>query len=313
MLIRIGLSFFLSLLIVLDNTANGQDLSVKAMQEESIKTSKKLVVDTSSKIWKKGILYSLNFSQASLSNWSAGGDNFSLSVSSILNTYANYKKGKNSWDNSFEFNFGYVNSTSLGSRKNDDRFDLVSKYGYALNNKLNIATLFNLRSQFFKGYTYEGVEKNFASNFMSPGYVLQSFGLDYKPSQAYSLFFSPITGRWVFVTDPVLSARGLYGVKPGEKSTFEIGAFANLNFMKEIASNVTFKSRLDLFSNYRNNPQNVDLFMTNLLTVKLSKLFNVTWGVDMIYDDDAKLFGPNGNSPSLQFKSLIGIGVQFKK
>lgn len=313
MLMRIGISFFMFLLIALDNNAIGQDLSVKAMQEESIKTSKKLVVDTSSKTWKKGILYSLNFSQASLSNWSAGGDKFSLSVSSILNTYANYKKGKNSWDNSFEFNFGYVNSTSLGSRKNDDRFDLVSKYGYALNNKLNIAALFNLRSQFFKGYTYEGVTKNFASNFMSPGYVLQSFGLDYKPGQAYSLFFSPITGRWVFVTDPVLSARGLYGVKPGENSAFEIGAFANLNFMKEIAPNVTFKSRLDLFSNYRNNPQNVDLFMTNLLTVKLSKLFNVTWGVDMIYDDDAKLFGPNGNSPSLQFKSLIGIGVQFKK
>lgn len=313
MLMRIGISFFLFLLIAIDNIAIGQDLSVKAMQEESIKTTKKLVVDTSSKTWKKGILYSLNFSQASLSNWSAGGDKFSLSVSSILNTYANYKKGKNSWDNSFEFNFGYVNSTSLGSRKNDDRFDLVSKYGYALNNKLNIAALFNLRSQFFKGYTYEGVTKNFASNFMSPGYVLQSFGLDYKPSQAYSLFFSPITGRWVFVTDPVLSARGLYGVKPGENSAFEIGAFANLNFMKEIAPNITFKSRLDLFSNYRNNPQNVDLFMTNLLTVKLSKLFNVTWGVDMIYDDDAKLFGPNGNSPSLQFKSLIGIGVQFKK
>lgn len=310
---RIGISFFLFLLIAIDNIAIGQDLSVKAMQEESIKTTKKLVVDTSSKTWKKGIIYSLNFSQASLSNWSAGGDKFSLSVSSILNTYANYKKGKNSWDNSFEFNFGYVNSTSLGSRKNDDRFDLVSKYGYALNNKLNIAALFNLRSQFFKGYTYEGVTKNFASNFMSPGYVLQSFGLDYKPSQAYSLFFSPITGRWVFVTDPVLSARGLYGVKPGENSAFEIGAFANLNFMKEIAPNITFKSRLDLFSNYRNNPQNVDLFMTNLLTVKLSKLFNVTWGVDMIYDDDAKLFGPNGNSPSLQFKSLIGIGVQFKK
>lgn len=102
-------------------------------------------------------------------------------------------------------------------------------------------------------------------------------------------------------------------MKPGSNSVFEIGAFANLNFMKEVAPNVTLKSRLDLFSNYKNNPKNIDVFMTNLLTVKLSKLFNITWGVDLIYDDDAKLFGPNGNSPSLQFKSLIGIGVQFKK
>ncbi len=310
---RILFSIFLFLNILSGFNAIGQDLSVKALQEESIKSTKKLVEDTSSKTWKKGILYSLNFSQASLSNWSAGGDKFSLSVSSVLNTYANYKKAKHSWDNNFEFLLGYVNSTSLGSRKNDDRFDLVSKYGYALNNKFSLAALFNLRSQFFKGFTYDGGIKNFASNFMSPGYVLQSVGIDYKPSSFASLFISPLTGRWVFVTDPILSSRGLYGVKPGENSVFEIGAFANLNFMKEIAPNITLKSRLDLFSNYKHKPENVDLFMTNLLTVKLSKLFNITWGVDMIYDDDARLFGPNGNSPSLQFKSLIGIGVQFKK
>jgi hypothetical protein len=310
---RIGLLVILLCLITAGYNAIGQDLSIKAMQEESIKTTKKLVLDTTSTTWKKGVLYSLNFSQASLSNWSAGGDKFSLSVSSVLNTYANYKKSKHSWDNSFEFLLGYVNSTSLGSRKNDDRFDLVSKYGYALQKKISLATLFNLRSQFFKGYTYDGGIKNFASNFMSPGYVLQSVGIDYKPSSSVTLFFSPLTGRWVFVTDPLLSSRGLYGVNPGETSVFELGAFANLNFMKEIAPNVTLKSRLDLFSNYKKNPENVDLFMTNLLTVKLSKLFNITWGVDMIYDDDARLFGPNGNSPSLQFKSLIGIGVQFKK
>jgi hypothetical protein len=301
------------LLVIVSFNSLAQDASVIAMREETNKIEKKLVSDTSSRLWKKGILYSLNFSQASLSNWSAGGDKFSLSVSSILNTYANYKKERHTWDNSFEFLFGYVNSTSLGSRKNDDRFDLVSKYGYGLNKKISVAALFNLRSQFFKGYTYDAGIKSFASNLMSPGYVLQSVGIDYKPSSSSSLFFSPLTGRWVFVTDPILSARGLYGVQPGSTSVFELGAFANLNFMKQIAPNVTFKSRLDLFSNYKNNPQNVDLFMTNLLTVKLSKLFNITWGVDMIYDDDARLFGPNGTSPSLQFKSLIGIGVQFKK
>ena len=308
----IGICLFLTCVII-TQPISAQDASLMSMREEASKIEKKFLVDTSSKRWRKGVMYSLNFSQASLSNWSAGGDKFSLSVSSILNTYANYKKDKNSWDNSFEFLFGYVNSTSLGSRKNDDRFDLVSKYGYSMSKHISLAALFNLRSQFFKGFTYDGGLKNFASNFMSPGYVLQSIGIDYKPSASASIYLSPLTGRWVFVTDPVLSARGLYGVKPGSKSVFEIGAFANLNFMKEVAPNVTLKSRLDLFSNYKNNPKNVDVFMTNLLTVKLSKLFNITWGVDLIYDDDARLFGPNGNSPSLQFKSLIGLGVQFKK
>jgi hypothetical protein len=292
---------------------HSQDAVIKTLQNESLKKLAIPVTDTSSKVWRKGLLYSLTFSQASLSNWSAGGDKFSLSLGSVLNLYANYKKGKNSWDNSFDFNLGYVNSTSLGNRKNDDRFDLTSKYGYSLNNRLNFAVLSNLRSQFFKGFTYEGDKQTFTSNIMAPGFFLQSAGLDFKPNKNLSLFASPLTARWVFVLDEELSARGLYGVSPGSRSNFEIGAFATINFLKEISPNVVYKTKLDLFSNYRNNPQNIDLFMSNLLSVKISKVFNVNWGVDFIYDDDARLFGPKGTSPALQFKSLVGLGIQFKR
>lgn len=305
-----------SLMLILSlflTVAHGQDAVIKTLQTEAQKKLAAAVKDTSTKVWRKGLLYSLTFSQASLNNWAAGGDKFSLSLGSVLNLYANYKKGKNSWDNSFDVNLGYVNSTSLGNRKNDDRFDLTSKYGYGLNSKLNFAVLSNFRSQFFKGYTYEGSKRTFTSNIMAPGYFLQSAGLDVKPNKNLSLFASPLTARWVFVLDDALSVRGLYGVSIGERSNFEVGAFATINFLKEIAPNIVYKTKLDLFSNYRNNPQNVDLFMSNLLSVKISKVFNVNWGVDFIYDDDARLFGSNGTSPALQFKSLIGLGVQFKR
>lgn len=295
------------------NHSFAQNNVIKNLQSESQKADKKIQSAISDKTWKRGILYNLTFSQASLSNWAAGGDKSSLSVGSILNMFANYKKDKNSWDNTFDFNLGYVSSTSLGSRKNDDRFDLVSKYGYAINNKLNYAILANLRSQFFRGYTYEGGEKTFTSSFMSPGYLLNSIGIDYKPATSTSIFVSPLTARWVFVNDPFLSSKGLYGVDPGKTSNLEIGAYATVNFLKDIAPNIVYKARLDLFSNYRENPQNVDLFMSNILSVKLSKIFTVNWNVDLIYDDDARLFGPLGTSPALQFKSLVGLGVQFKK
>ncbi len=289
-----------------------QDQTVKALQSESGKTVKKDASDTTKKTWKKGGLYSLNASQASLSNWAAGGDDFSFSVNSLLSLYAFYQKGKHSWDNTFDFNLGYVNTTSLGSRKNDDRFDLLSKYGYALAPKLNLAGLVNLRSQFFKGYTYANNNKTLSSNFMSPGYLLLSAGLDYKPTKNLSVYFSPITARWVIVTDTSLSNKGAYGVTPGKKSNLEIGAFATINYMKEISKNITFKSRLDLFSNYKRNPQNVDLFMSNILNVKLSKVLSATWGVDLIYDDDVRLFGTNKNRPGLQVKSLVGLGLLVK-
>ena len=306
--------FLFSLSFVLNYPkVHAQDNVIMNLQRESQKVIKLKADPIPSKKWQKGILYNLTFSQASLSNWAAGGDKFSISLGSILNMYARYSKDKMRWDNNFDFNLGYVNSTSLGSRKNDDRFDLVSKVGYSLNEKTNLAFLGNLRSGFFKGYTYSGTKKNFTSNLISPGYLLNSAGWDYRPNKTISLFLSPITARWVFVTDPILSQKGLYGVKPGQTLNFELGAYATINYLKEINPNVVYKAKLDLFSNYRNKPQNVDFFMTNILSVKISKLFNVTWAVDLIYDDDAKLFGPNKTSPALQFKSLVGLGIQLKK
>jgi hypothetical protein len=292
--------------------ANAQDKTVKDLRAETDRSVKKDPADTSTKLWRAGGLYSLTVAQASLSNWAAGGDNFSLSVNSLLSLYAFYKKDKHSWDNTFDFNLGYVNTTSLGSRKNDDRFDLLSKYGYALTSKLNLAGLLNLRSQFFKGYTFPDNVKTFASNFLAPGYVLLSAGLDYKPTKNLSIFVSPVTARWIIVKDTALSNRGLYGVDPGKKSVLEFGAFATISYFKEINKNITYKGRLDLFSNYRHNPQNVDLFMSNILQVKLSKILSATWGVDLIYDDDVRLFGKNNTSAAMQIKSLVGLGILVK-
>src|SRR5262245_34000942 len=128
--------FLPALVLLLSIHTFAQDETVKKLRSDADKSIKKDPADTSAKTWKKGGIYSLNVAQGSLSNWAAGGDNFSLSVNSLLSMYAFYKKDKHSWDNTFDFNLGYVNTTSLGSRKNDDRFDLLSKYGYALTSKL---------------------------------------------------------------------------------------------------------------------------------------------------------------------------------
>jgi hypothetical protein len=302
----------LSLFVFTTIAAAAQDQSVKALQSESGKTIKKDAADTSTKKWKHGGFYGINVSQGSLNNWAAGGDNFSLSVNSLLSLFAFHKNGKHSWDNTFDFNLGYVNTTSLGSRKNDDRFDLLSKYGYAVTSKLNLSGLLNLRSQFFKGFIFPDNVKTYSSTFMAPGYLLISPGLDYKPTKNLTIFFSPATARFVIVRDTALSNRGLYGVKPGEKSAFEFGAFATIGYLKEFNKFITYKGRLDLFSNYRNNPQNIDLFLSNLLNAKLGKVFSVSWSVDMIYDDDVRLFGKNQRSAALQVKSLIGLGLILK-
>jgi hypothetical protein len=304
-------TMIIALLFMAINT-NAQDKSVEKLRQDAGRTIAKDALDTSSKIWKRGGVVGLNLAQTSLSNWAAGGDDFSLSLNTLANLHAFYKKGKSSWDNTLDFNLGYIKTTSLGSRKNDDRIDLLSKYGHAISSKWNLSGLFNFRTQLFKGYSYTSTGKTLSSNFLSPAYVLLGAGLDYKPNDQFSFFISPATGRVTIVKDDSLAARGMYGVDSGKHHHVEFGAFLSVNFLKDLNKVVSYKGRFDLFSNYRQNPQNVDLFMSNVFAAKLSKWLTANWNFDLIYDDDTKLFGKNQRSPAMQIKSLIGVGVMVK-
>ncbi len=308
------LLLFLFSLLFLCKTSQAQDGTVKDLKKEAEKSIKKEANDTIVKAWKKGGNLGLNLNQGSLSNWSAGGDKFSLSINSLLNVFAFYKQGKNSWDNSLDLAYGLVKTTSLGSRKASDRIDLLSKYGYALSKKWNAAALFNLRTQFANGYSYLKNVNNadsavLTSKTFAPAYILLSPGLDYKPNADFSFFVSPITARWVIVRDKLLAATK-YGFEPGETVKNEIGAFGSINYMKAISKTASFKSKLDLFSNYRSSPQNIDIFWTNMLTAKITKYINFNLNVDIIYDDDIANVDPK-KGPAPQILQLMGVGFAY--
>jgi len=304
-------TLLISVAILATVATYAQDETIKNLQTESGKTITKDPNDTIPKTWKVGATFGLNIAQGSLSNWAAGGDEFSLSANTFINSHAFYKKGKNSWDNTLDFYYGVLKSTSLGTRKVDDRIDILSKYGYALNSKLNLSLLGNIRTQFFKGYQYtDATTKTYTSNFFAPAYILLSPGLDYKPVANLSIFVSPATARWVIVKDTALST--LYGVDAGKKSSFEFGAYVSINYAANLGKIVTYKGKLDLFSNYLHNPGNIDVYMTNLFAAKLSKVLTATYSLALIYDDDVRQFGPNKDAPALQLQSLFGLGILVK-
>jgi hypothetical protein len=295
---------------------HAQDAAVKDLKKDSEKSIKKDDKDTTVQIWKKGGFINLNINQGSLSNWSAGGEKFSFSLNASLNLFAFYKKDKNSWDNSLDLAYGVVNTTSLGNRKSSDRIDFTSKYGYALSKNINAAALVNARSQFAKGYTFSktsaGVDSaTLTSKTLMPAYVLLSLGLDYKPCENFSLFFSPATARWVIVSDDLLAP--LYGVPFGKNSRQEFGAFLSANYIQKMGANMMYKTKLDLFSNYKSNPQNIDIFWTNVLVAKITKYINFTVSFDLIYDDDTHNVNPlKGPAPQIQQMMGIGFAYNFK-
>src|SRR5215471_15011434 len=119
------LPFLLFFLLIKFVCAAQDDIPVKVVPTEIFRSVKKDANDTMHWTWKRGGLANLNIAQGSLSNWAAGGDKFSMALTSYVNYFVLNKGKKHTWDNSLDFNFGFIKTTSLGSRKNDDRIEVI--------------------------------------------------------------------------------------------------------------------------------------------------------------------------------------------
>lgn len=269
--------------------------------------------------WKKSGIININMTQVNLTNWAAGGFS-SVSGIAMFNGTANWKKGRKAWDNSLILAFGGQHiHNNTEPQKTDDRIELNSKYGYELKKSLYLAGVFQFRTQFTEGFNAEG---NRISNFMAPGYALLGVGLDYRPNDNFTVFFSPATARMVVVNDDKLFEglgpdERVYGVLNGNTSELELGGYLRLQYKRELAKNITFLTRGDLFSNYLRDPQNIDVTWETLWTFKVNEWFAATLNTVLIYDHDTNLpktnaegFGYTG--PATQFKQTLGIGLSFK-
>ncbi len=305
--------FFITLSLAFFNYSLAQDATVKELKDAS-QNKPKIPTDTIKKVWKTGGQFNLNINQGSLSNWSAGGDKFSFSLNSAVSLFSHFQKDKHTWDNTVDLAYGIVNTSSLGNRKSNDRIDILSKYGCALHKKLSLTTLFNFRSQFAKGYSYSknaaGVDSaTLTSKGFAPMYVLLSLGLDYKPFDGFSVFVSPVTARWVIVPDD--SIKHLYSISPDKSTRKELGAFLSATFNKDFSKKFNFKSRLDLFSNYNTEPENIDVFWSNILSADITKYIKFNISVDLIYDDNTLNVNPE-KGPAPQIMQQMGIGFSYR-
>ncbi|MGD0340896.1 MAG: DUF3078 domain-containing protein, partial [Bacteroidales bacterium] len=225
--------------------------------------------------WKKGGVFAVNLAQTSLTNWAAGGQN-SVTINGILSCFANLKKGKSEWNNSLDMGYGILKQgKGTSPRKTDDKIDFLSKYGRQAFSHFYYAVLFNFKTQMTPGYNYPDVT-NKISDLFAPAYILFALGLDYMPNPHFSAFIAPLTAKFTIVTDKTLSDAGAFGVNPGDKSLSEFGGYIRAiytknDFKSEFMKNVSLTTKIDLFSNYLKNPQNIVVNWENLIAMKINK------------------------------------------
>ncbi|MFA4921698.1 MAG: DUF3078 domain-containing protein, partial [Candidatus Neomarinimicrobiota bacterium] len=83
--------------------------------------------------------------------------------------------------------------------------------------------------------------------------------------------------------------------------------------------NVAFTTKFDLFSNYLDNPQNMDVSWETLIAMKVNEYISVNLTTHLLYDDDTKISIDNDDDgivdefgPRVQFKEIFGIGFSYK-
>ena len=266
---------------------------------------------------------SLNFSQSSFTNWSEGGEN-SITAIGRYNMTANYKKGKQNFTNWLDMALGYSVIGKADPMKTDDKIEYIPGYAYQLSKNWYFSVMGKFRTQFAKGYDYAVDSSTCISKFMAPGYVDIGPGFKYKPNDWFMLNLSPTTAAWLIVADQRLADLGSFGLDPAvtdtagniiqhaDKSKFMFGAKLIATLSKEVAKNITLGTKLELFSDYLDNPQNINVDWQVLVGLKVNKWLSVDLSTELRYDDNVMITDKDGNKgPRTQFKEMLMLSVGY--
>lgn len=284
-------------------------------------------IDTFLKRWKLKAIYGLNGTQTSFVNWNAGGRN-NISVLGSISASSLFDKNKLKWSNDLSIALGglkYIDQQSNeGLQKTDDRIDLATNLGYKIKEHYYFSILGGFKTQMLDGFSYPN-DSIRVSTFLAPGYVSGAIGIDYIKSDNFSIFTSPLAMKLTLVNNQVLANSGSFGVTAatydnlgnllteGKRLRGEFGAYIKVKYNVTLAKNIDLKSKLELFSNYLNNPQNIDVNMEAIFNFKVNSWFSASLNWMLIYDDDINIRDAKGNiGPRTQFKSVLGLGISYK-
>jgi len=278
--------------------------------------------------WVKTGKITLLINQSAFSNWQAGGDNnFAGNIN--INYDFNYTKGVWIWDNKILASYGLTNNEDDGIRKTDDRLELNSILGRKLNKKYWSASFFmNFRTQFTDGYDYEDdytdqnpgtSNEDFpTSGFFKPAYWSFGPGFLWKKSDNLYVNTAPATAKFTFITSEIFSYNDddpdnvfyessndveIFGVDPGDSYLFEFGLNIRSYYKFDIMKNISMENILNLYSNYLDKPQNIDIDYTMNVVMKINDVFSTNLTFQTIYDDNAYA--------GFQIREVFGLGVNI--
>ena len=282
-----------------------------AEKEIIVNTEKaaKKIEDTTNIGWsKKGDLILL-FNQSNFNNWLAGGEN-NLSGNVGINYEFNFKKKDITWDNKIIASYGLIQTKNADfEKKTDDRFEFNSILGKKAVGQWYYSFFLNFRTQFTKGYVYgkdaNGKEiRNQYTNILSPGYLTFGPGMFWKKNDNLKINLAPLTSKITFVdANFTLPEKKYFGVEEGKSARYELGFYVSSYYKLAIMTNVSMENTLNLYSNYLEKPQNVDIDYSMAIVMRINRYITTNFVFQAIYDDNA--------FRGLQTRQIFGLAANY--
>ena len=254
--------------------------------------------------------------QSSYSYWTAGGQT-SVSGTIKIDYDFNYDKDGWNWDTKLITAYGL---NSIGGskflKKTDDKLEINSLLGKKFTNNLignwSYSSFINFKTQWTKGYRFRKnsqgeEERTELTRFFSPAYLQVGVGLYWKKNKDFWINMAPLTGRLIIVnryfTNNLEDNKRYFGVKKGKNSRFELGASIRSFFKFKLVENVFVTNRISLYSDYLDNPANIDLDYTINTIMKVNKYLTTNLIIQFIYD--------HNSVKRLQVREVMGIGISL--
>ncbi len=268
-----------------------------------------IIVNAKVNYWKTKTSVGINVNQAAFSdNWSGGGVN-SFALGGLINYKAEYSKESYSYVSEVILQYGKIKNKSQLQKKTTDRIYWDNKAAVQLSKNWYFFGSLNFESQFDRGFAYSKdkagneIEK-LLSKFMSPGYLTESLGFEYKPNKFFSTRIGTGTARQTFVLDTALyrTNPNNFGVIKGKNFRNELAFQVVTAFEKEVFKNVMLKTRYNMFIPY-DNFGHIDHRLDINMVAKINRFMNVSITGVGLYDRDT--------DSKIQGSQTLALGLTF--
>jgi len=197
------------------------------------------------------------------------------------------------------------------ARKSNDRIFWDNKAALKLSKSWSLFASLAWETQFVEGYTYfkdnEGNDTrgDVISNFMAPGYITESVGIEFTPDKTFSLRFGTGTARQTFILDDrlVFENKKSFGVDTGKNFRNELAFQLVANLNRDIGENLNITSRYAYFANY-NELDKASHRLDATLTARVSRIINVSLSGILWYDENI--------DSKLQTSQTLALGIMYK-